>query len=291
MDPDRRADSGAGLGAFLRSHRERLAPETAGLRGGGRRRVPGLRRDEVAALAGVSTGYYTRLEQGRAISPSPRVLDALARALRLDEEDRLRLHRLARGGAQRTTAPARVQRTVTVLKQLITNWTATPALVFGHTQDLLASNELADALYADFSRTDNALRMLFLDPVAGIFHGNLEQARRRAVANLRQTADELPDDPRLHELVGELSVCSAAFRALWARDYPRLPSYDVQRVRHSAVGELELRREVLAVRGAPGQQLVVLHAEPASRSVDALALLGSLGSGHAGQDGRRHSAF
>lgn len=287
MDMDAWPGSEPGLGAFLRSHRERLTPASAGLGGGARRRVPGLRRDEVAALAGLSTGYYTRLEQGRHLSPSPRVLDALARALRLGEEDRLRLHRLAGRTARRTTAPARVQRVGAPVRQLIQSWTATPALVLGHAQDILAANDLAAALYGDFSRTDNILCMLFLDPAAAVFHRDVEQARRRAVADLRQTAAESPDDRRVRELVGELSVRSEAFRALWARDYPRLPPYEVKRVHHSALGELELHREALAVRSAPGQQLVVLQAEPGSRSADALALLGTLGASRAAERDRK----
>ncbi|CAM5697436.1 helix-turn-helix transcriptional regulator [Streptomyces fumanus] len=276
MDIDERPDPAEGLGGFLRSRRERLAPADVGLSGGGRRRVPGLRRDEVAALAGVSAGYYVRLEQGRECHPSHRVLDAVARVLRLDDADRRELFRLARPTARRMRAPVRVERPGAHLCRLIEGWTRTPAFIVGHAQDILVANDLAEALYSDFAQRDNVLRMLFLDPAAGSFYRGPERARQRAVADLRATAARTPDDPRVLELVGELAVRSAGFRSLWAREYPRVPPYEVERVHHSRVGDMELRHEALAIRSAPGQQLVVLQAEPDSPSADALALLGSL---------------
>uniref|UniRef100_A0AAU1ZW37 Helix-turn-helix transcriptional regulator n=1 Tax=Streptomyces sp. NBC_00093 TaxID=2975649 RepID=A0AAU1ZW37_9ACTN len=276
MDNDIRHDPVGGLGPFLRSRRERLSPDAAGLSGAGRRRVPGLRRDEVATLAGVSPSYYSRLEQGRELSPSPRVLEALARALRLGDEDKGELFRLAQPTARRTKSPVRVERVRPHLRQLIESWTATPAFIIGHAQDLLATNALADALYGDFAQHDNVLRMLFLDPTAKTFYRNAERARHRAVADLQRTAASTPEDPRILELVGELSVRSGEFRALWAREYTRVPPYDVKHVRHSVVGDLELRHEALSIRSVPGQQLVVLQAEPGSPSADGLALLGSV---------------
>lgn len=276
MDNDTRPDPVEGLGRFLRSRRERVSPADAGLPGSGRRRVPGLRRDEVAALAGVSAGYYSRLEQGRELSPSVRVLEAMARALRLGDEDRRELFRLARPTARRTKSPVRVERVRPHLRQLIESWNRTPAFVIGHAQDLLATNSLTDALYGDFAQRDNVLRMLFLDPAAKTFYRNAERAKDRAVADLQQTAASTPEDPRILELVGELSVRSAEFRSLWAREYTRVPPYEVKRMRHSVVGELELRHEALTIRSAPGQQLIILQAEPNSPSADALALLGSL---------------
>ncbi|WP_369030396.1 helix-turn-helix transcriptional regulator [Streptomyces adonidis] len=276
MDNDIRHDPVGGLGPFLRSRRERLSPDAAGLSGAGRRRVPGLRRDEVATLAGVSPSYYSRLEQGRELSPSPRVLEALARALRLGDEDKGELFRLAQPAARRTKSPVRVERVRPHLRQLIESWTATPAFIIGHAQDLLATNALADALYGDFAQHDNVLRMLFLDPTAKTFYRNAERARHRAVADLQRTAASTPEDPRILELVGELSVRSGEFRALWAREYTRVPPYDVKHVRHSVVGDLELRHEALSIRSVPGQQLVVLQAEPGSPSADGLALLGSV---------------
>ncbi|MFI5469010.1 helix-turn-helix transcriptional regulator [Streptomyces cacaoi] len=276
MDDDTHPDSVGGLGRFLRSHRERLGPAAAGLSGAGRRRVPGLRRDEVAALAGVSLSYYSRLEQSRELNPSLRVLEAIARALRLGDEDRGELFLLARPAARRTKSPVRVERVRPHLRQLIEGWTRTPAFIIGHAQDLLATNPLAEALYRDFAQQDNVLRMLFLDPAAKSFYRNPERARHRAVADLQQTAASTPEDPRILELVGELSVRSGEFRALWAREYIRVPPYDVKRVYHSGVGDLELRHEALTVRSTPGQQLIVLQAEPGSPSADGLALLGSI---------------
>ncbi|MEV2212395.1 helix-turn-helix transcriptional regulator [Streptomyces sp. NPDC050997] len=276
MDNDTRPDSVGGLGQFLRSRRERLSPAAAGLSGAGRRRVPGLRRDEVATLAGVSLSYYSRLEQSRELSPSFRVLEAIARALQLGEEDKGELFRLVQPTARRTKSPFRVERVRPHLRQLIESWTRTPAFIIGHAQDLLATNALADVLYRDFAQHDNVLRMLFLDPAAKTFYRNAERARHRAVADLQQAAASTPEDPRILELVGELSVRSGEFRSLWAREYARVPPYDVKQVYHSVVGDLELRHEALTIRSAPGQQLILLQAEPGSLSADGLALLGSI---------------
>lgn len=238
--------------------------------------MPGLRREEVAALAGLSPSYYSRLEQGRELSPSVRVLEAMARVLRLEEEDRRELFRLARPTARRTKSPSRIERVRPHLRQLIESWTRTPAFIIGHAQDLLATNALTDALYRDFTQHDNVLRMLFLDPAAKTFYRNAERAKNRAVADLQQTAASAPEDPRILELVGELSVRSGEFRSLWAREYTRVPPYEVKQMRHSVVGDLELRHEALTIRSAPGQQLIILQAEPGSSSADGLALLGSL---------------
>lgn len=276
MYNDTLPDSVEGLGQFLRSHRERLSPTDAGLPSAGRRRALGLRRDEVAALAGVSLSYYSRLEQGRALNPSLRVLEAMARVLRLGEEDKRELFRLAQPTARRTKSPFRVERVRPHLRQLIESWTSTPAFIIGHAQDLLATNALTDALYRDFPQHDNVLRMLFLDPAAKTFYRNAERAKHRAVADLQQTAASTPEDPRILELVGELSVRSGEFRSLWAREYTRVPPYKVKQMYHSIVGDLELRHEALNIRSAPGQQLVILQAEPGSPSADGLALLSSI---------------
>lgn len=255
---------------------ERLSPAAAGLPSAGRRKVPGLRRDEVAALAGVSLSYYSRLEQGRELSPSLRVLEGMARVLQLGEEERRELFRLAQPAGRRTKSPFRVERVRPHLRQLIESWTRTPAFIIGHAQDLLATNALADALYRDFAQQDNVLRMLFLDPAAKTFYRNAERAKNRAVADLQQTAASTPEDPRILQLVGELSVRSGEFRSLWAREYTRVPPYEVKQMHHSGVGDLELRHEALNIRSAPGQQLVILQAEPGSPSADGLALLGSI---------------
>ncbi|MFF4585650.1 helix-turn-helix transcriptional regulator [Streptomyces sp. NPDC001388] len=276
MDKHKHPDTVEGLGRFLRSRRALLSPAAVGLPSTGRRRVPGLRRDEVAALAGVSASYYMRLEQDRELNPSERVLEAVARVLQLSDEDRLHLFRVARPTARRMKPPVRVERVSAPLRQMIEGWTRTPAFIIGRAQDLLVTNSLAAALYSDFTHQDNVLRMLFLDPAAKAFYRNPERARHRAVADLQRTAAQTPDDPRILELVGELAVRSGDFRSLWAREYSRVPPYQVKEVRHSAVGPMELRHEALDIRSAPGQQLVILQAEPGSRSADALALLGSI---------------
>lgn len=276
MNKDKHPDSVEGLGRFLRSRRERLTPAAVGLPSTGRRRVPGLRRDEVAALAGVSASYYMRLEQGRELNPSRRVLEAVARVLQLDDEEKLELFRVVQPSARRMKSPVRVERASATLRQLIESWTKTPAFIIGHAQDILAANDLATALYSDFGQRDNVLRMLFLDPAAKAFYRNPERARHRAVADLQQTAAQTPDDPRILELVGELAVRSSEFRSLWAREYTQVPPYDLKRMHHSSVGDLELRHEALNIRSAPGQQLIILQAEPDSPSADALTLLGSI---------------
>ncbi|MET4921973.1 helix-turn-helix transcriptional regulator [Streptomyces sp. PSRA5] len=276
MDDDRHPGQVEDLGRFLRSRRALVSPAAAGLTASGRRRVPGLRRDEVAALAGVSPGYYTRLEQGRELSPSRRVLDAVAKALRLDEADTDHLYRLVKPAARRTRAPARVERVSDHLRELIESWTRTPALLIGNAQDILAMNALAAALYSDFAEHDNVLRMLFLDHATHSFYRNAERAKDRAVSDLQRAAARDPDDPRILELVGELSVRSSEFRSMWARVYINVAAYEVKQLHHSGVGNLELRHEALNVRSKPGQQLIVLQAEPGSPSEDALALLSSL---------------
>ncbi|WP_240496450.1 transcriptional regulator [Streptomyces torulosus] len=189
--------------------------------------------------------------------------------------DKRELFHLAQPTARRTKSPSRVERVRPHLRQLIESWTRTPAFIIGHAQDLLAANALADALYRDFAQHDNVLRMLFLDPAAKTFYRSPERARDRAVADLQQTAASAPEDPRILELVGELSLRSGEFRSLWAREYTRVPPYEVKQIHHSVVGDLELRHEALYIRSVPGQQLIILQAEPGSASADGLALLGS----------------
>ncbi|MEU8241143.1 helix-turn-helix transcriptional regulator [Actinoplanes missouriensis] len=266
-----------GLDALLRSYRERLTPAAAGLPDAGRRRVPGLRRAEVAALAGISPGYYARLERGQAAPPSTEVLAAVARALRLDEQDTARL---CRYGRPAPVASACSEPVSAGLRLLIGQVGSLPAYVLGRTQDVLALNALGAALWQDFARHDNLLRMLFLDPAADGFHRDLERARHRAVADLRRAATHAPHDRRVTNLVGELAVRSAAFRSLWARNDLGTPrTGDVEQLRHRGVGHLELRHQAFRDRAAAHQQLIVLHPEPGSASADALVLLGATAAG------------
>ncbi|MFE0573334.1 helix-turn-helix domain-containing protein [Streptomyces albogriseolus] len=278
--------AGNALGGFLRARRARLRPEDMGIPSSGRRRVPGLRREEVATLAGVSTDYYTRLEQGRERHPSPQILDAVARALRLDDEAVAHLYRVA-GPATRRTRPAqRTERVAPPLRRLLDGWNDTPAFVLGPSLDVLARNRLADALFAGFTHSDNLLRMTFLDPEAHRFHRDWDRAAESAVAALRQAAGLGPGHRGLSSLVGELSIKSPDFRTLWARHDVRGKTGEAKLLHHAEVGDLELHYESFTVNSAPTQQLVVYQAEPGTPSADALALLGTLHAEPAPAPGR-----
>lgn len=270
MDGDRNA-----LGEFLRARRGLVRPEDVDLPAGGRRRVAGLRREEVAQLAGVSHDYYVRLEQGRERHPSTQVVDALARALVLDEDAVAHLHELARPTVRRRRAPRR-ERVSPHLVRLMAAWPNTPAVVLGRCLTVLANNPLGRALYAGHTYSDDLVRLAFLDPDARDFYPEWEQVAANTVGGLRAAAGLDPDDPLLVETVGELSVKSAEFRELWARHDIRRKSHETKRLHHPLVGELNLTFEALTVNGAPGQQLIVYQAEPGSPSEEALAVLGSL---------------
>ena len=262
------------IGEYLRARRELIRPEDVGLHDNGHRRVPGLRRDEVAMLAGVSTEYYTRLEQGRDRRPSPQVLDAIARALGLDDDATAHLHALGTSQAPRRRRPERVRPGV---QSLLDAWHHTPAYVQGPFQDVLAANRLATALSSVFTPGANVLRSVLLDPAVQDFLPGWQNRVGSLVAALRVMVGPDVDDPRLTDLVGELSVKSDLFRRLWSRhDAKAHPAGGVHRMRHPLVGDLELHYEKFAVTGADGQLLVVYHAVPGSPSADALALLGAL---------------
>ncbi|MFF4346546.1 helix-turn-helix transcriptional regulator [Streptomyces sp. NPDC001530] len=279
MDTDKDPAAENALGGFLRARRARLRPEDMGIPPSGRRRVPGLRREEVATLAGVSTDYYMRLEQGRERHPSRQILEAVARALQLDDEAVAHLYRVADPTTRRTRRAPRVERVAPHLRRLLDTWSDTPAFVLGPALDILARNRLASALYAGFTHSDNLLRMTFLDPAARHFHRDWDRAAESTVATLRRAAGIDPEDPRLSQLVGELSVKSADFRVLWARHDVRGKTREAKLFHHAQVGDLELHYESFTVNSAPTQQLVVYQAEPGSTSADALALLGSLSAG------------
>jgi transcriptional regulator with XRE-family HTH domain len=262
------------IGEYLRARRELIRPEDVGLRGNGHRRVPGLRRDELAMLAGVSTEYYTRLEQGRDRRPSPQVLDAIARALGLDEDATAHLHALGAPQIPRRRRPERVRPGVQLL---LDAWHQTPAYVQGPLQDVLAANRLAVALSPIFSPGGNIIRSVLLDPAVQAFLPDWQDRIGSLVAALRLMVGPDVDDPRLTELVGELSVKSDLFRRLWSRhDAKPHPGGGLHRMRHPLVGDLELHYEKFAVTGADGQLLVVYRAAAGSASADALTLLGTL---------------
>ncbi|MDG4798354.1 helix-turn-helix transcriptional regulator [Micromonospora sp. WMMD1082] len=263
------------LGAFLTARRARLNPGDVGLVSSGNRRVAGLRREEVAVLAGVSVDYYTRLEQGRERNPSSSVLAAVARALDLgpDAHDHLlRLAGLSPGSAPTPARPQVGQR----LRELLDAWPDTPAMVIDRRLDLLAGNALADAFYADFAEADNLVRMTFLDPAGTTFFADWRRVAEACVANLRLALGHDPHDLRARELVEEMGTESPEFRRLWGRHDVQGKTHEAKAFRHGAVGELTLSYHAFDVRDAPGQQLIVYRAEPHSRSAEALRLLGTL---------------
>ncbi|MEU1931553.1 helix-turn-helix transcriptional regulator [Streptomyces sp. NPDC019826] len=264
------------LGAFLRARRAGLTPQDVDMASHGTRRVTGLRREEVAVLAGVNADYYTRLEQGRERNPSPQVLDALARALRLDGDARTHLFRLA-GSSPGTPRTLHTAAAVSpALRQLMDGYPHTPAFVLGRTLDILATNTLADALFTPFDPADNLARMIFLDPAGRHFYTDWERAAQAAVANLHESAGLDPDSPRLHRLVTELTRHSTEFGRLWKAHHVRGKNRDAKNLNHPETGPLNLTYQAFDVRDAPGQQLIIYHAEPASPSARALSLLGSL---------------
>ncbi|WP_037356730.1 helix-turn-helix transcriptional regulator [Amycolatopsis orientalis] len=259
------------LGDFLRARRAQRSPDDAAVHYSGRRKVAGLRREEVAVLAGVNVDYYARLEQGRETRPSPQVLDALSRALGLDPDARDHLYRLA--GAAPPDLPSAVsQRVSPELRQLMDSYPHAPAFVLNRVLDLLAANALADALFSPFRSADNLARMTFLDPAGREFFARWEWTAQATVANLRSTAG----DPALPRLTAELSAGSEEFRKLWENHQVRGKTREPKHFVHPAVGPLTLTYQAFDVRGAPGQQLIVYQAEPGSPSADALSLLRSV---------------
>ncbi|MFJ9457478.1 helix-turn-helix domain-containing protein [Kitasatospora sp. NPDC101447] len=266
---------------FLRSRRARVSPDEAGLGpAGGGRRVPGLRREEVARLAGISVDYYVRLERGRNPNASAQVLEAVARALRLDAAERAHLSDLVRprpgSGRRRPVAPQRVR---PGLLRLLDSLADTPAMIMGHRLDVLAANTLAKALYTDFDtlphRERNLARFIFLDPAARDLLTDWDTAARGTVAALRLYAGRHPHDPRLTELVGELSVHDEDFRQWWADHDVLEYTHGTKHYRHPLVGELALDYESLTLPDDPDQALYLYTAEPGSPSAHALRLLGS----------------
>jgi transcriptional regulator with XRE-family HTH domain len=267
------------LGQFLKSRRARLQPEDVGVQAYGRRRVPGLRREELAQLAGVSVDYYVRLEQGRAGQASEAVLDAIARALRLNDAERAHVYDLSRPvRRRRASRPERVRPGV---KRLIDALDGVPAMVMGRRMDVLAWNPLAAALLVDWGRLPpaqrNAARHVFLDESARELYGDWPEGARGTVAYLRLAAGRHPDDAGLAELIGELSMKSEEFRRWWADHDVHEKTYGTKLIRHPIVGELTLAFESLALPGDDDQMLVVYTAEPGSESETALRLLATMG--------------
>jgi transcriptional regulator with XRE-family HTH domain len=277
------------LGEFLRARRGLVRPGSDLAPVDRRRRVTGLRREEVALLAGVSVDYYVRLEQGRERHPSAQVVESLARALELDDDATAHLHELARPLVQRRGQAPHRERVSTHLVQMMEGWHRTPAVILGRCLTVLAANDLGRALFAGHTHSDDLVRLVFLDPDAREFYPEWERAAANTVAGLRAAVGLDRDDPALIELVGELSAKSEPFRRLWARHDIRQKTHDVKRFHHPVVGDLTLSYEALTVNSAPGQQLVVYQAEPGSPSEQALALLGSLAATDRDMPSRRGS--
>jgi transcriptional regulator with XRE-family HTH domain len=268
------------IAEFLTSRRARVTPEQAGLPTWGPRRVKGLRREEVASLAGVSVEYYRRLERGNASGVSDGVLEALARALQLDDAERAHLFDLARAAspvAPRRRRPA-VHRVRPVVLRILESLTA-PAILRDSHVDYLAANPLGRALYAPLfdshEQPPNSARFTFLDPAAQEFYVDWERTAKDLVAHLRSLSGSNPYDRGLSDLVGELSTRSEDFRTWWATHNVRYHQTGTKRLRHPVVGELELSYEVMDVSADDGLTIAVYSAEPGSRSQETLDLLAS----------------
>lgn len=262
------------LGDYLRARRAATRPEDAGFPSGGRRKVTGLRREEVAVAAGVSADYYTRLEQGRETNPSPQVLDTLGRVLGLDDDGRLHLFRLA--GLQPAPAATSTERAAPELLALLDSWPDHPALVLGRAYDVLAANTLGQALFAHSPYRHNLASMLFLDPKARDFYVDWPTAAAATVAALRLADGVAPAEPRLRAVVHELREQSTDFEQAWSTANARGKRPQSKQFLHPEVGPLTLRAHHFDVRAAPGQELVVYQAERDSPSAEALNLLGLL---------------
>ncbi|MEU5424973.1 helix-turn-helix transcriptional regulator [Streptomyces olivoreticuli] len=279
---DGTGDTRRALGGFLRARRGRVAPEHVGLAGGRRRRVRGLRREELAQLAGISVDYYVRLEQGRATQPSPEVLDALAGALGLDTAERRHLATLA--DARRGPAPrARVS---PLLQRVLDSMAHFPAFVTNHRLDVVAWNGLGSELTGgldDPERRDrNNARYLFLDPASRQLFPEWEDRAAESVGQLRVAAGRYPDDAELASLITQLSAHSAEFRRIWDSGEVEMCAAGRKRLRHPVAGLLTLDFETLHVPAAPGETGLVVHvfsAEEGSEEAAALTrLAGTVGS-------------
>ncbi len=264
------------LAGFLRTRRSRVDPASAGIPTDSRRRVEGLRREEVAHLSGVSVDYYVRLEQGRATQPSEQVLDALAGVLGLDDTEREHLHRLARQRRRRPKAPAsRVRPELLRVLDLVAD---APAVIMNHRLDVLAGNRLAGLLYGRPLPGLNTARHIFLEEAERGLYADWENCTLDAVGHLRLAAGKYPEDPRLASLIGELAMGSERFRRLWARADVCARTHGRKAYRHPLVGLLELHQENFSLPDASGMELLVLSAAPGSATEDGLRLLAGLGA-------------
>jgi transcriptional regulator with XRE-family HTH domain len=266
------------LGEFLKVRRAELNPSDVGLRGGQRRRVRGLRREEVALLAAISTEYYARIEQGRLQASAP-LLNEIAQVLRLTDDQRAYLFELAAKENVRPATPADRQRVDTQLQRMLDDLTATPAFVIGRRTDILAWNQLAAALWTDFTRYQEHervfVRLLFSEPWMRELYADWEEVTRLAIAQLRMESARYPGDPRLTALVDELSARDEQFRQWWTEYDVSMRGKGTKKLRHPIVGELTLDWDTLTCATDPEQSIIVWTAAPGSPSHDALRLLAS----------------
>lgn len=263
------------LGEYLRARRAQVTPEAAGIASHGHRRVAGLRREEVAMLASISVDYYVRLEQGRETHPSAQVLDALSQVLLLDDDARAHLYQVA-GLVPSPHRAASTERVDPQLMRLLQGWPDSPALVLGRAYDVLAGNALAYALFEGFAQGPNLMLKVFLDPDARTFHPDWEEVARHTVAGFRVLEGRHPTDPRIRAVVDRLAQESPEFVELWQRHEARPKRLASKRFHHREVGPLTLRIHAFDVTSAPGQELIVYHADPGTAHAEALALLGTI---------------
>lgn len=268
------------LADFLRRARARVDPQRTGLPADDRvRRVAGLRREEVARLARVSTDYYTRLEQGRRITPSAGVIDAIAGALDLDDAGRTHLLHLIGNEPAGRRRPQHAQRARPGLHQLLDSLDGHPAMILGRRTDVLAANRLARALLTDFeampAKTRNYARWMFLDPDARRRLADWNEQARAVVENLRLDIGRDPDDPAATALITDLRAASPDFAAWWEQHDVYQRTHGTKRFRHPVVGELTVHYETLTMPGDPDQTLFIYTTEPGTRSREALNLLTS----------------
>lgn len=280
-------DTHSELGEFLRVRRAALQPEDVGVLNYGIRRVPGLRREELAMLAGVSTTYYTRLEQGLSTNASESVINAIARALNLDDDERAHLFDLARPGKGRRRVPAKPDNARPGTLRLIQSMASTPAVVLGRRSDVLAWNALGHRLVAghlDYTAPErpstrpNMTRMLFLDEHTRELYARWPEEARRAVASLRLVAGKSADDQELASLVGELTLKSQDFAKLWAKHPVENCMSGLKYMHHPEVGYLELNFEVLTPPDESGHRVLMYAADPGTPGAEALQLLQTAGN-------------
>jgi transcriptional regulator with XRE-family HTH domain len=278
------------LGEYLRARRGLVSPERAGITDLGRRRVPGLRREEVAMLAGISAEYYLRLERGRDRNPSVQVLESIARVLQLDEDGTAYLLSLVVDEPRRRTRGRRAETVPDGVRTLLPSLPH-PAFVEGRYLDILATNALATVLSPRLLVGRNQLLDVFRDPAEQALHLDWEDITECSVSSLRQSIGTDTEDPRFIELVGELSLVSPRFRRLWNRHDVGAQRGSPTSFDHPQVGEMRLHRERLTISGTDGMTLVVYHAEADSDAAEKLALLGSsaltlVEDGQAGSTGK-----